>query len=503
MNLVPVIGLEIHVQLKTRSKMFCGCDNRGENAPPNTTICPVCLGFPGTLPVINKQAVAFASMVAQGLGAEFAGFSKFDRKNYFYPDLAKGYQISQYDLPVVKGGVLRASVKDSSAADGSGKREFAVRITRAHLEEDAAKLTHVGDGSSLVDYNRAGTPLLETVTEPDMKSPEEARAFLEEFRLLMRYLGVSDADMEKGHLRCDANISLKDGPDGELHAKTEIKNINSFKSVERALDYEIKRQTKLWLDGEIPSVSSTRGWDDDRGITVLQRTKEEANDYRYFPEPDLPPLHPAELAARLGLVLPELPEARRRRFVAEFGFSAIDADALVDDKEFADFTERVASELDSWLRQHSIVFASDEERRAAFGRLLSGWLLTKLRGVFSDRHLSLADSKASEENIAELIAMVHTGKVTGANAVIILDEMVVNGGDPSDICQARNLGQIEDASEIEAAAGNVIAANEKVVADYRGGKLNAIQFLVGQVMKLTRGKASPELAREILEKLLK
>jgi aspartyl-tRNA(Asn)/glutamyl-tRNA(Gln) amidotransferase subunit B len=499
MDLIPVIGLEIHVQLKTASKMFCSCSNRGEDALPNTTICPVCLGYPGTLPVINRRAVEFAGMFAKAIGAELAGFSKFDRKNYFYPDLPKGYQISQYDLPVVKGGKIVSSIK---MPDGS-RREFSVRLTRAHLEEDAAKLQHMGDGSSLVDFNRAGTPLLEIVSEPDLKSPEEAKAFLEELRLLVRYLGISDADMEKGHLRCDANISLKLGVDGKFNPKTEVKNVNSFRSVERALDYEIKRQTKLWLDDKPPMETTTRGWDDDRGITVLQRVKEEANDYRYFPEPDLVPLMPAALAEELRLMLPELPAARRMRFIEEYGLTMADAVTLVEDKEFADFMESVASELGVWFKDNGVVFADDAARRAAFGKLISGWLLTKMRGVYSETGRDLSSSKATAENIAELMAMVHTSKVTGANALVILTEMVENGGDPSDICEARNLGQLSDSGEIEAVARNIIGANEKVVADYRAGRGNAIQFLVGQVMKATRGKAPPEVARELLERLLK
>ncbi|MBI4458087.1 Asp-tRNA(Asn)/Glu-tRNA(Gln) amidotransferase subunit GatB [Candidatus Uhrbacteria bacterium] len=501
MKLEPVIGLEIHVQLKTDSKMFCRCSNKGEFEPPNTTVCPVCVGHPGTLPVPNAKAVELGVLAGLALGGEIAEHSKFDRKQYFYPDLPKGYQISQFDLPIVKGGSLSVGVP---AKDGKS-RPVTVRFTRAHLEEDAAKLHHSDDGqSSLVDFNRAGTPLIECVTEPDMHSPDEAKAFLQELRLIMRYLGVSDADMEKGHLRCDANISLREIPDDpanedwakQLNPKTEIKNVNSFRSVERALEYEIDRQTKLWLDGKPPAEQTTRGWDDARNATVAQRSKEEANDYRYFPEPDLPPLQLHELADRLAKSVPELPAARRARLTSEFGFGESEAKTICDDLELADFVEQTMSELAEWSKPR-LSFPDPEVARVA-----AGWMLSKLGGVLTDLKLDRASAKVTPENMAELIGMILGKAVTGTNALVVLSEMAKTGADPSIIAQEKDLGQIDDMAELELVAKQVIAANPKVVDDWRGGKANAIQFLVGQVMKLTRGKASPEVARQMLEKEL-
>ncbi|OIO51693.1 Asp-tRNA(Asn)/Glu-tRNA(Gln) amidotransferase subunit GatB [Candidatus Uhrbacteria bacterium CG_4_10_14_0_8_um_filter_58_22] len=508
MRLEPVIGLEIHVQLKTESKMFCSCPNCGDLEAPNVNICPTCTGQPGTLPNINARAVEMGMLISYALGGEVAGISKFDRKNYFYPDLPKGYQISQFDLPVSQHGKL--SIRLNEGRDG--EREFTVGITRLHLEEDAAKLLHVdgGDGkSSLVDFNRAGTPLAEIVTEPDLRSPEEAKAFLQELRLIMRYLDVSDADMEKGQLRCDANISLREVPEDpknenwstQLNPKTEIKNLNSFRSVERALEFEIKRQTKLWLDGQIPSILATRGWDDARGVTVEQRTKEESSDYRYFPEPDLPPMDLTDTRDRLSRTVPELPEARRRRFVEQYGLTLADARTFCDQPDLADYAERVFSELDAWAAsvQSAGGQALTPERAA---KLVSGWVLTKLNGVLSAHKLSLETMKAGPENMAELLTMIHNSQVTGTNALLILEEMVLSGADPSQVMEEKVLGQMENLDELREAAKQAIADNPKPVEDWCGGKTTAVQFLVGQVMKATRGKAPPEEARRILEEEL-
>ena len=511
MHLEPVIGLEIHVQLKTKSKMFCGCSNRGEFEPPNTTVCPVCLGQPGALPVVNAQAIDFGVLIGLALGGKIAGPSKFDRKNYFYPDLPKGYQISQKDLPVVEGGSVSVSVTEK---DGR-KHAATVRLNRVHLEEDAAKLLHSPDGkSSLVDFNRGGTPLAEIVTEPDLKSPAEAKAFLQELRLIMRYLGVSDADMEKGHLRCDANISLREAPDdpeneplGALNPKTEVKNINSFRSVEKALEFEIERQTKLWEAGKPPAYGSTRGWDDEKNVTVEQRTKEEAHDYRYFPEPDLPPLDLTETAARLRGHVPELPAQRRARLMEEHGFSEADARTMTDDRDLAEYADKVMSELQEWYESTP---AADGGRpdwaahRAEFAKLAGGWLLTKLGGVMTELKIGLRELKITPENFAELLTMIQGKKVTGQNALVILTEMARTGGDPSQIAEEKELLMIEDTGgELAAVAANVLSANPGVVADYKGGKTNALQFLVGQMMKATRGKASPQSCRELLEAELK
>jgi aspartyl-tRNA(Asn)/glutamyl-tRNA(Gln) amidotransferase subunit B len=499
MQLETIIGLEVHVQLKTASKMFCGCANVTDDAPPNTAVCPVCLGLPGALPAINRHAVELAAKAGLGLGGTVATASKFDRKNYFYPDLPKGYQVSQYDLPAVVGGSVTATLWEK----GAPSREFRVRLVRAHLEEDAAKLHHGTGGSTLVDFNRAGTPLLEIVSEPDMRTPEEAKAYLQELRLTLRYLGVSDADMEKGQLRCDANISLRPVGDDKLYTKTEIKNINSFRSVERALDYEIKRQTALWLDGMPPSVSTTRGWDDEKGATVEQRAKESMHDYRYFPEPDLPPFSTARAGEAVATQMPELPAGRRRRYAEEFGFTAYDANVLVDDPAFGDYAEQVVSELAEWLST-SAPALSEADRRATIAKLVAGWLLSKLRGIMTEHKLDLAAVRAhaTAENIAELLSLVHAGKITGPNALIVLAELATKGGDPSVIIEQKNLGAMQDTGELDLVARNVIAANPKAVADYRAGQTNVLQFLVGQMMRTTQGKAPPDVARQLLEKAL-
>jgi aspartyl-tRNA(Asn)/glutamyl-tRNA(Gln) amidotransferase subunit B len=505
MILEPVIGLEIHVQLKTKSKMFCGCSNRGEYEPPNTTVCPICLGHPGALPAINEEAVRMTTLIGLALKGKIAGKSNFDRKNYFYPDLPKGYQISQKDLPIVEGGQLVFEVKE-----GESRRTVSARLNRVHLEEDAAKLQHSLDGlHSFVDYNRGGTPLAEIVTEPDIHSPAEAKAFLQELRLIMRYLGVSDADMEKGHLRCDANISLRQIPENPpdenwtppLNPKTEVKNINSFRAVEQALEYEIKRQTKLWLDGKPITAQSTRGWDDVRKLTVVQRTKEEAHDYRYFPEPDLPPMDLTEMAEEVRSRLPELPEARRRRFMDEYGFNQADSRIFCDDLELANYAEQVMSELAEWV---SSAEGLDWERnRPELSKLASGWLLSKLGGVLTENKIDIRTLKITPENFAELLTLIHSGKVTGPNALVILNEMAFSGQDPSQIMEEKNLGQMEDSGELEKTAAEIVEANPKAVEDFKKGKESAIQFLVGQMMRATRGKAPPQTARELIENLLK
>jgi aspartyl-tRNA(Asn)/glutamyl-tRNA(Gln) amidotransferase subunit B len=509
MKFQPVIGLEIHVQLKTNTKMFCRCSNRGEYEAPNVTICPICMGHPGVLPVVNKKAVEYGVLAGLAVSGKISGFSKFDRKNYFYPDLPKGYQISQSDLPIVLGGGLTVTVPDGRG----GKYEKYIRLHRIHLEEDAAKLVHADDGkASYVDYNRGGTPLIEIVSEPDMSTPAEAKAFLQELRLIMRYLGVSDADMEKGHLRCDANISLREIPENPpneewmsvLNMKTEVKNINSFKSVERALDFEIKRQTKLWLDGKPPRIGSTRGWDDAKGITVEQRLKEEANDYRFFPEPDLPPMRLTELAEDMRHRVPELPEARRVRLMDEYGFTLDDARIMVEDKALGEFAEQVMSELSGWVTSLGADQADEATRRDDFARLVSGWLLSKLGGVMTDQHLhSLKDTKITPENFAELLALLYTKKLTGQNALVILAEMTTSPVSPTDIMNEKNLGVMEGGDELLLVAGNIVVANPKAVEDWKAGKANAVMFLVGQVMKVTRGKADPAQARAAVEEELK
>lgn len=499
----PVIGLEIHVQLKTASKMFCGCAEG---------FCPVCMGHPGTLPILNKEAVRLGLKAALGLNCTIPDFCKFDRKHYFYPDLPKGYQISQYDQPLSVDGWL----------DIPGFKDRRVRIQRLHLEEDAGKLTHitttdghytlVGTASmTVVDFNRAGTPLAEIVTHPDFRSPAEAKAFLQELRLLMRYLNVSDADMEKGHLRCDANISLHE-PDTALNTKVEVKNLNSFRSVERALEYEIKRQTKLLEAGIVPA-GETRGWDEARQETVSQRSKEDAADYRYFPEPDLPPLRFGEADALFDVAamfreLPELPWKKRARFQEQYGFATADAGLLAEDHGLANYTEQVISELKSWLRTLEGVSEDDADaiwhkNKERLGKLVSGWLLNKLPPLLTAAGISFEQCKITPEDFAEFITILYHNKVNSMNAQVVLQKMVKTGEDPHRILEEGGLRQMEDSDELETIVQAVINANPDMVVHYKKGKIAVIQFLVGQVMKQSRGKANPQVAREMLEKNLR
>jgi len=512
MKLEPVIGLEIHVQLKTKSKMFCSCSNRGEYEPPNTTICSVCTGQPGVLPVINQEAIKMGALASLALNCKINEISKFDRKHYFYPDLPKGYQISQYDKPVGEHGFLEVDVPGKG-----GVTTAKVGITRLHMEEDAAKNTHSDDSTySLVDYNRGGTPLAEIVTEPDIKSPAEAKIFLQELRKIMRYLGVSDADMEKGQLRCDANISMREyierGDENEewalqFNPKTEIKNLNSFRAVERALEYEIKRQTQIWEEtGEPINFQSTRGWDDAKGITYEQRTKEEAHDYRYFPEPDLPPMNLKSLADELKNSLPELPRARKYRFMNEYGFSLADSEILTEDPFKADYIERVISELISWLMSLPDMEGTETEIWEKYGakmsKLVSGWFINKLGGLMAQNNVDIRILKITPENFAEFITIVYENKISGPNALRLLELMMEAGGDPSQIMEEKDLASSEDSGELEKIIKKVIAANEKAATDYKNGKEAAIAFLVGQVMKEAKGKANPQTAKEELIKKL-
>ena len=494
--------------------MFCGCDNTGEDQPPNTTVCPICMGHPGTLQVINEQALEWAGLAAMALNCKIQNSSKFDRKQYFYPDLPKGYQISQYDKPVCLDGFLEI---DIPAKDEKKQRPWAkIKINRVHLEEDAAKNFHSEDGkNSLVDYNRSGTPLLEIVTEPDMASPLEAKIFMQELRLIARYLGISDADMEKGHLRCDANISLRevlDDPAKEkknisnFNPKTEIKNLNSFRAVERALEYEIKRQIELWEAGKPPRVTTTRGWNDVKQITVEQRTKEAENDYRYFPEPDLPPLDFSKLRDKAIGQLPELPRAKRARFISQYEFTPEETKILVEDKKLAGYAENVISELQSWLISLEEVEGTEKEiwekHKHKLVRLLAGWLINKLGGLMADNKIDIRRLKITPENFAEFIAMIYQNKISGPTALKILEEMLQTGGDPSQIMESKNLGQISDADELEKIIAELITEHPDEAAEYRQGKVALLQFFIGQVMKKTQGKANPKIAEEIIKKKL-
>lgn len=511
----PVIGLEIHVQLKTESKMFCSCDNRGENEPPNTTICPICLGHPGVLPVINKKAVQWSVMAALALDCKINKKSHFDRKSYFYPDLPKGYQISQYSAPFGHDGHLIIGLE---------KRKRHVRIERVHLEEDTGKLLHEEDKSaSYVDYNRAGTPLLEIVTRPDIQTPEGAKIFLQELRLVMRYLDISDADMEKGHLRCDANISLRPNPEyfidkakeagigldpKKLYPKTEIKNLNSFRSVERALEYEIKRQAELWDKDQAPTFLSTRGWDEKKGVTVEQRVKEEQHDYRYFPEPDLPPLEfGKKFIDEIKQEMKELPYTKRKRFAEYFGLGNYDINILVADKFLADFFEEVVTELKAWLITLEEVEGSEQEiwekHKKKLVKTVANWVISRLLSLLNKDNVSIKEAKITPENFAELITLIYQRKVTKQVAVQILEKMFLTGKDPSNIIEEEDLGQLTETEDLEQVVTEVISSNQKVVEQYKAGKTASLQFLIGQVMKQTKGRAEAQKVKELLTFRLK
>lgn len=507
MNLETIIGLEIHVQLKTKTKMFCGCSNDGENQPPNTTVCEICLGHPGVLPVPNKEAFTGAIRAAIAIGCEINEQQQFDRKNYFYPDLPKGYQISQLDHPVGEHGALDIKVPMSAQqarADGEMKR---FGITRLHLEEDAAKNTHLGNKIQ-VDYNRGGTPLMEIVTEPDFRSPQEAKAFLQELRLIMRYLGASDADMEKGHLRCDANISMRPVGEEKLYPKTELKNLNSFKAVERALEYETLRQSKLWEAATPPDTQATRGWDENKQITLAQRTKETSDDYRYFPEPDIAPVN-LSLNESIDLdeikrSLPELPAQKRARFKEEYELSVENAHVLVEDKYLAEYFEQCVSELKSWL-ESSEEGSSDEiweAHKKKLSKLVSNWLINKLGALVLEHKLNWETIKITPENFAEFISLIHYRKVSSTAAQTVLARMLETGEDPSHILEDEALEQVSDSGQLAGIVDKVIADNPEEVARYKEGKTALIQFFLGQVMRETKGKANPQTIQELMEQKL-
>lgn len=500
-----IIGLEVHVQLNTKSKMFCRCQNASDALPPNTSVCPVCMGHPGTLPVANQQAIEWGVKTALALGCEIPSLSKFDRKHYFYPDLPKGYQISQFDQPIGVKGKLTVTLEDGSTKT--------IGVHRLHLEEDAAKLLHSSEGS-FVDYNRAGTPLMEIVSEPDIRSAEEAKAYLQELRAIVRYLGVSEADMEKGNMRCDVNISLRprDLEDDRLFPKTEIKNVNSFRAVERAIKYEVQRQTDLWDEGNPPAITTTRGWNDEKQCTEEQRTKEEAADYRYFPDPDLPPLRfgydVSEADRKAGVIdvrlietrIPELPSKKRERFAREFSLPAKDINLIVYDAPLASYFEHVVSELEAWAGDTE---GLDWERdKAKLVKSAAGWMSSKLLKILETKEQTIEQTKVTPENFAELIIMLQQGSITSTVGQKVLELMNENGGDPSNIVRDNNWRQVSDTGELEGAVKAVIAKNEKSVADYKSGKQNALQFLLGQVMRETKGKANPRAVTELLKKHL-
>jgi len=523
MNYQPKIGLEVHIELNTKSKMFCDCKNDPDERHPNINVCPVCMGHPGTLPVINEKAVKKTIKTGIALNCQIPEYSKFDRKNYFYPDLPKGYQISQLYQPLCREGFLMI-----------GDRK--IRIREVHLEEDTGRLVHPeGADYSLVDFNRAGIPLMELVTEPDIVSGKEARKFAEELQLILRYLGVSDADMEKGQMRVEVNISLskeKKEPapyrnevsGAGLGTKVEIKNLNSFQSAERGIDYEIQRQTELLNEGKT-IIQETRGWSDSKGVTVSQREKEEAHDYRYFPEPDLPPLYLGiqSYINEIKAEIPELPQQRRERFAKEYQLpehsegwrsskkqvsSSVSPSArrtnvlrvdeksleiFVCNKNLGEFFEKTVSEFEPRL---------SEEKISKLIKLASNYIITDLQGLLKGAKVSGDDFLITPENFAEFITLIHEGKISSKIAKMVLEDMFKTGADPSHIIEEKGLVQIVDETEIEKIIKSVTSKNPKVIEDFKKGKENAFQFLIGQVMVATKGKANPQAVNKILKETL-
>ncbi|PTM56490.1 Asp-tRNA(Asn)/Glu-tRNA(Gln) amidotransferase subunit GatB [Desmospora activa] len=465
-----VIGLEVHAELSTQTKIFCGCSTEF-GAPPNTHTCPVCLGHPGVLPVLNKQAVDFAMKAALALNCEIAATSKFDRKNYFYPDLPKAYQISQYDQPIGQNGWLEIEV------NGEKKR---IGITRVHLEEDAGKLNHSDyGGDSLVDYNRVGVPLIEIVSEPDMRSPEEGRAYLEKLKQILQYTGVSDVKMEEGSLRCDANISLRPAGTKPFGTKTEMKNLNSFRNVERALVYEEKRQAEVLAQGGT-IVQQTLRWLEDQNQTKVMRSKEEAHDYRYFPEPDLVQLHiDAAWRERVKDSLPELPDARKARYRSDFGLSDYDANLLTATPTIAAFYEETVG--------------ADAEPKAA-----ANWISGELLGYLNTENKELEETAIQPSALAAMIRLIGEGIISNTIGKKVFKELVEKGGDPKRIVEEKGWVQISDEGKLKAIVTEVLEANPQSIADLKNGKDRALGFLVGQVMKATKGKANPKLVNQLI-----
>jgi len=483
MEYQPTIGLEIHIELDTQSKMFCSCKNDPNEKYPNANICPICLGHPGTLPVINREAVRKVIKTGIVLNCQIPEHSKFDRRLYFYPDLPKGYQISQWDMPLCKEGFLKID----------GKK---IRIREIHLEEDVGRLIHEKD-YSLVDFNRAGIPLMELDTEPDLRSAKEARRLAEELQLIVRYLGVSDADMEKGEMRCDANISLTKTK--KLGTKVEIKNLNSFKAIERGIDYEIVRQTEILKSGK-KVIQETRGWDDVRGATVTQREKGEA---MFSPEPNLPPLHFANEEIReIWTETPELPQQRRKRFKKEYRLSEKEIELYISQKDLGEYFEKVVSELRDLIKTKKIEEKVKEEGLEKLVKLASNYISTDLQGLLKGTSVIGEDFLITPENFAEFVSMIYTGKISSRIAKTLLKEMFGTGADPSQIIEEKGLELMSDERELEKIVKKIVEGNPKPVEDYKKGKEAALQFLVGQVMKETKGRANPEIVQKILKNLL-
>lgn len=469
-----VIGLEVHAELSTNSKIFCGCKTEF-GAPPNTHTCPICLGHPGVLPVTNKQAVEFAMKAALALNCEISRETKFDRKNYFYPDSPKAYQISQYDQPIGLNGWIDIEV------NGETKR---IGITRLHLEEDAGKLTHTDfGGGSLVDFNRVGVPLVEIVSEPDLRSPEEAKAYLEKLKAIIQYTEVSDVRMEQGSLRCDANVSIRPYGQEEFGTKTELKNMNSFRNVQVGLEYEVERQTEVVSSGGTIT-QETRRWDEAGKKTISMRSKEEAHDYRYFPDPDLVKMQISEeWIEAVRATIPELPDARRERYMKDFGLSGDDAYVITLTKDSADFYDAAT-------------------KTGADPKAVANWLMGDLFGYLNANSLELKDVKITPSGLGEMINLIEKGTISTKIAKTVFKEMVETGKEPAKIVEEQGLVQISDEGALKQIVNDVIAANPQSVEDYKAGKKQSIGFLVGQVMKQTKGKANPPMVNKLLTEVL-
>jgi len=468
MSYKPTIGLEIHAELKTQTKMFCGCPNNPDEKDINVNVCPICMGYPGTLPVINKEAVKHVLRTGVSIKGDIADFSEFDRKNYFYPDIPKGYQISQYKYPLVSGGELNS-----------------IKVTRVHLEEDTGTSSHDKGDYSLINYNRAGVPLMELVTEPVIKSAKEAGDFARELQLLLRYLGASKANMEKGEMRVEANVSVS--KTDELGTKVEVKNLNSFKAVEKAIDYEVRRQIDLIEAGE-EIEQETRGWDENKQKTFSQRKKEESHDYRYFPEPDLPKIDRKEISwaneKKLRSELPELPAEKRERYQKDFGIKKEDVEIYLNDLPLGKFFEDVVSKLNG--DEKSITLASNYITSDLIGLLKAGKTMEKI----------------NPESFAALIKMISDGELNSRGAKDTLAKMIEDGGEPRFVSATLEVIQNNDEVALKSSVKKIIKANSKVVSDYKGGKVSALQFLIGRVMKETKGSARPEAIKELLTKML-
>jgi len=485
MNYETIIGLEVHVQLKTRSKLFCGCATTF-GSPPNSNICPVCTGYPGVLPVLNKKAIYDTIKAGVALNCKINKKSVFARKQYFYPDLPKNYQISQYELPVAEHGELGINIEDKKKKIG---------ITRIHLEEDAGKLLHaLGSREleySLVDLNRTGIPLMEIVSEPDMRSPKEAYLYLSALKSAVRYLEVSDCDMEKGSLRCDANISLRPAGAKELGTKAELKNMNSFKGVREALEYEVERQKEL-LDSGNKVIQETRLWNEKQGVTESMRSKEEAHDYRYFPEPDLVPFIVEDKKIRdIKKSLPELPEARFKVLTYDFSLSEYDAEVLISEKERVDYYDAVLKSLGA------------ETKKKEYMKLVANWVTSELLGKLNATGMNIKDSPVSPEAMAQLMKLINSGTISGKIAKKVFEEMFQSGGAPDKIVKEKGLVQISDESTINKFIDEAITANSKAVKEYKEGNERAVGAIIGFIMKKTQGKANPQLVNKLLKKRLK